>query len=161
MRNGVKIIPVSEPAQETDSAQAIVAAYQTAANQAAASGTRIRGLLFCNPHNPHGHVCTVEVLDALLRFCEEADIHFLSDEIYALSTFGRIDAQAAGEPNQRGGKGFASPSARFVSVLSRDLKKLGVDRSRIHILYSISKDFGCSGLRLVCKSEKPTPFLCG
>jgi aspartate/methionine/tyrosine aminotransferase len=149
LRNAVKIIPVREPTQRTDCAQTIVAAYQTAAKQAAASGTRIRGLLLCNPHNPHGHVCTAEVLDALLQFCEQADIHFLSDEIYALSTFGRVESQATGKRSQRGGETFTSPSAHFVSVLSRDLERLGVQASRVHILYSISKDLGCSGLRLV------------
>jgi gliotoxin/aspirochlorine biosynthesis aminotransferase len=159
LRNGVKVVPVSEPAQQADYAQSIVAAYQIAADEAAASGTRIRGLLFCNPHNPHGHVYTAEVLDALLQFCEQADIHFLSDEIYALSTFGRVDAHAAGEPTQRAGKGFTSPSAHFVSVLSRNLERLGVNASRVHMLYSISKDFGCSGLRLVRTSDNPAPSL--
>lgn len=47
-------------------------------------------------------------------------------------------------------RGFESPSTQFVSVLSRDLHELGVDGSRVHLLYSISKDFGCSGIRLVC-----------
>jgi aspartate/methionine/tyrosine aminotransferase len=100
------------------------------------------------------------VLDALLQFCQQADIHFLSDEIYALSTFGRADAQAIGEPTQRDAKSFTSPSAHFVSVLSRDLERLGVQASRVHILYSISKDLGCSGLRLVRASENPALCLC-
>jgi hypothetical protein len=90
----------------------------------------------------------------LLQFCEEADIHFLSDEIYALSTFGSLDAAQAG-PNRWGGKAFESPSDCFVSVLSRDLRGLGVDGARVHVLYSISKDLGCSGLRLVRPSIPP------
>jgi aspartate/methionine/tyrosine aminotransferase len=74
-------------------------------------------------------------------------MHFVSDEIYALSTFGD-----SGELSGRCKEVFDSPTTQFVSVLSRDLDALGVDRSRIHVLYSISKDFGCSGIRLVCES---------
>jgi aspartate/methionine/tyrosine aminotransferase len=98
----------------------------------------------CNPHNPHGHICPADIIDALLQYCEEADLHFISDEIYALSTFGHINPDTAGF-----GHSYESPTSQFVSVLSKDLDKLGVSGSRVHMLYSISKDIGSSGLRLV------------
>ncbi|KAL2759317.1 hypothetical protein ACRALDRAFT_2038215 [Sodiomyces alcalophilus JCM 7366] len=142
LRNGVHLIPVHVPFEETHSPRAVVAAYQTAAENAPCN---VRGILFCNPHNPYGHIAPVEVIDALLQYCEESDLHFVSDEIYALSTFGAID------PDERGrSKKFESPSTEFVSVLSRDLHKLGVNGSRVHLLYSISKDLGSSGIRLGC-----------
>lgn len=77
----------------------------------------------------------------------------MSDEIYALSTFGRVvlPSGCAGQ-----GEKFVSPDAKFVSVLARDLTELGVNGGRVHVVYSISKDFGCSGLRLVC-SLSPWP----
>ena len=141
LRNSVQLVLVHVPFNESHSAQAVVAAYR-----AAVEGTtcKVRGLLFCNPHNPHGHICPVEVIDALLQYCEEADVHFISDEIYALSTFGAMNEDFTGYSEI-----FKSPASQFVSVLSRDLQELGVDGSRVHLLYSISKDFGSSGLRFV------------
>ena len=141
LRNGVQLVLVHVPFDKAHSAEAVVAEYR-----AAVEGTRcrVRGLLFCNPHNPHGHICPVEVIDALLQYCEETDIHFVSDEIYALSTFGAIDEGSTGYSEV-----FKSPASQFVSVLSRDLQILGVNGSRVHLLYSISKDFGSSGLRFV------------
>lgn len=105
----------------------------------------MRGILFCNPHNPYGHICPAEAIDLLVQYAQEADLHFVSDEIYALSTFGD-----SGALPKRSKQVFDSPATQFVSVLSRDLDALGVDRTRIYVLYSISKDFGCSGIRLVC-----------
>lgn len=128
---------------EWQSPQTIVDAFRKAMENTI---HKVRGLLFCNPHNPWGHICTVEVIDALLVFCEQADLHFVSDEIYALSTFGRTTPS---QSHIGSGKRFLSPVTEFVSVLSRDLEKLRVDGRRVHLLYSISKDFGCSGLRFV------------
>nr|QSQ85918.1 aminotransferase [Preussia typharum] len=142
LRNGVKIIPVYVPTHDSASAQEVVAAYRAAAEQAACT---VRGILFCNPHNPSGHISNVEVIDALLQYSEQADLHFISDEIYALSTFGTLETakDAYGETSH-------SASTEFVSVLQRDLMALGVQAWRVHQIYSISKDFGSSGLRLGC-----------
>ncbi|KAF2092843.1 PLP-dependent transferase [Rhizodiscina lignyota] len=142
LRNGVRILPVHVPPHESGSPQAVVEAYRTVANEATCN---VRGILFCNPDNPHGHISTVQVIDALLQYCEQEDLHFVSDEIYALSTFGAIKEDYAGC-----GEVFESPASDFVSVLSRDLRKLGVNSSRVHLIYSISKDFGGSGMRLGC-----------
>lgn len=73
------------PLEETSSPRAVVAAYRAAAKSAPCA---VRGILFCNPHNPYGHIAPVGVIDAMLQYCEEADLHFVSDGIYALSTFG-------------------------------------------------------------------------
>ncbi|TWU74044.1 hypothetical protein ED733_002568 [Metarhizium rileyi] len=140
LRNGVKLIPVHVPFQDNQSADAVIQSYRTAAE---GFGSRVRGILFCSPHNPYGHIFPEHIIDALLQYCEEEDLHFVSDEIYALSTFGIIQPPASGL-----GSRFESPASHFVSVLSRDLEKLGVSGSRVHMLYSISKDMGSSGLRL-------------
>ncbi|ROT43791.1 PLP-dependent transferase [Sodiomyces alkalinus F11] len=119
LRNGARLIPVRVPFHETHSPRAVVTAYQTAADKASCN---VRGILFCNPHNPHGHITPVEVIDALLQYCEDADLHFVSDEIYALSTFGAINQDVTPGANTRSSESFESPSAEFVSVLLRDLR---------------------------------------
>lgn len=58
----------------------------------------------------------------------------ISDEIYAFTTFESHDHVEA---------------TSFESVLSLDLQVVGCDPGRVHVLWSVSKDFGCSGLRMV------------
>ncbi|KAL6695440.1 PLP-dependent transferase [Trichoderma pleuroticola] len=142
LRNSVQLIPVYVPFGQSQNASDIVQAYRSAAQKASC---KVRGILFCNPHNPHGHICPTEAMDGLLQYCQEANLHLISDEIYALSTFGD-----QGESSIRCKRVFKSPETEFTSVLSRNLDALGVERSRVHVLYSISKDFGCSGIRLGC-----------
>ncbi|KAM6483893.1 PLP-dependent transferase [Trichoderma sp. SZMC 28011] len=142
MRNSVQLIPVYVPFEQSQSASDIVQAYRSAAQEASC---KVRGILFCNPHNPHGHICPAEAIDGLLQYCQEADLHFISDEIYALSTFGD-----RGDVLVRCKGVYDSPETEFTSVLSRNLDVLCVERSRVHVIYSISKDFGCSGIRLGC-----------
>jgi aspartate/methionine/tyrosine aminotransferase len=88
----------------------------------------------CNPNNPLGRCYPKSVLAECLRFCQEKDIHLISDEIYALSVFDALDHTEA---------------APFESVLSLDLELVGCDLGRVHTIWSMSKDFGCSGLRMV------------
>ncbi|KAL7905942.1 PLP-dependent transferase [Trichoderma velutinum] len=142
LRNSVRLIPVYVPFGQSQCASDIVQAYRSAVQKASC---QVRGILFCNPHNPHGHICLTEAIDGLLQYCQEANLHFISDEIYALSTFGDRD-----ESSVRCKGAFHSPETEFVSVLSRDLDALCVERSKVHVLYSISKDLGCSGIRLGC-----------
>ncbi|KAK7178676.1 hypothetical protein PSPO01_15284 [Paraphaeosphaeria sporulosa] len=142
LRNSVRIIPVQVPFREVESAQGVVSAYRIAAQKATCN---IRGILFCNPHNPSGHISRPEVTDALLQYCEEEDLHFISDEVYALSTFGAFEGAA-----DKHGKIFRSSATNFVSVLQKHLQGLGVNPSRVHQVYSFSKDFGSSGVRLGC-----------
>lgn len=147
LRNSVQLIPVYVSPEQPHSARDVVQAYRDAADK---STCKVRGILFCNPHNPYGHICPTEAIDGLLQYCQEVDLHFVSDEIYALSTFGDLETSSEESKNV-----YHSPETQFVSVLSRDLSILGVERSRVHVLYSISKDFGCSGMRLVCQVFLP------
>ena len=126
-------VPVHvQPTDRSSQADSFIAAYQKALTS---SKHRVKAVLFCNPHNPRGDLYPREHIEALLQFCETHDLHLISDEIYALSTF-----NDGGLANGRG----------FVSVLQCDLKKLRVNPARVHMVYSISKDLGSSGLRLVC-----------
>jgi gliotoxin/aspirochlorine biosynthesis aminotransferase len=94
----------------------------------------IKGLLMTNPHNPFGRCYPRTVIEQCLKFCQEHQIHYISDEVYGLS-------------------GFSHPTFKdpipFTSVLSVDAAALGCDPWRVHVVWSISKDFGSSGLRMV------------
>ncbi len=106
------------------------------------SPKRIRALVLTNPQNPFGQCYPVDVLEACVRFCQDRNIHFISDEVYALSCFDDDDEADTGLPP-------------FVSALHLDLDRLGVDRARVHVVWSTSKDFGSSGFRMVCLAVLP------
>lgn len=81
-----------------------------------------------------------------MEFCQERGLHLISDEIYALS----------------GLSGVPDKTPRFVSALSltEPLVPEGavkVDPSRVHVVWSASKLFGLSGLRVV-RQTSPLSF---
>jgi gliotoxin/aspirochlorine biosynthesis aminotransferase len=76
----------------------------------------------------------------VLKFCDKHKIHFISDEIYAMSSFPSPDI-----PNP----------VPFVSALQLDVQGMGCDISRLHTIWSISKDLGSSGLRVVSSFNIP------
>ena len=91
----------------------------------------IRALLLTHPDNPTGLMYTHEELKALIAWSEQAGIHLLADEVYALSTFGD-------EP-------FTS-----AATARPDLPP------HLHLIWAFSKDFAASGLRagvLISKNE--------
>ena len=94
----------------------------------------IKGLLLSNPNNPLGQCYPTSVLEGCIQFCQRHKIHFVSDEIYATTSYKCPDLQ--------------NPTP-FVSVLSLNLAALGCDPSRVHAFWSTSKDFGQSGIRMV------------
>ncbi|KAH8703005.1 pyridoxal phosphate-dependent transferase [Phaeosphaeriaceae sp. PMI808] len=107
-----------------------------ALTQALKNSTRpVRALVLTNPHNPFGQMYSKEVLEACVEFCQRYNIHYISDEVYALSTL------------PKSGVEYTVP---FVSALSLDLEALGCDTSRVHTIWSTSKDFGSSGIRMGC-----------
>lgn len=95
----------------------------------------VKALMVTNPHNPLGVAYPQEVLEACLHFCKKQGLHFISDEVYALSVFDCPDLR---HPRP------------FVSVLSLDLDEIGAEKDRVHVVWSTSKDFGQSGFRMVC-----------
>ena len=82
----------------------------------------VRALLFTTPNNPLGTVYTAQEVEAVARWAEDARIHVVFDEIYALSVFG---------------------DRKFTSC-ARVLPSLG---DSVHVVWAFSKDFGASGLR--------------
>jgi aspartate/methionine/tyrosine aminotransferase len=106
--------------------------FATYLQESEARGTKIQAVLLCNPQNPYGRCYPLEVLAEYCRFCEKHDLHLISDEIYALSTFSSQDV-----PNPE----------PFRSIISLDLDSFGVTESRIHMIYGMSKDFDANGFR--------------
>ncbi|GJN90305.1 hypothetical protein Rhopal_003314-T1 [Rhodotorula paludigena] len=127
-RNGVEVVGVDVPEGKENSIEALEA-FERTLEECKARGKRIRALVVCNPHNPLGFCYSREVLVEHCRFAEKHNLHLISDEIYALSTFGS--------------------HSRFTSLLSLDpLAEAGCSPSRLHVVYGASKDFGCNGLRI-------------
>ncbi|KAL8718642.1 MAG: hypothetical protein Q9225_004239 [Loekoesia sp. 1 TL-2023] len=74
---------------------------------------------------------TKDTLKAYMQFCQKYHIHFISDEVYAMSIY-----STPGNAN----------AVPFTSALSIDTTGV-IDPSLVHILYGMSKDFSCNGLR--------------
>lgn len=152
LRNNNRLVEVDRPDSFADT-EVIIKHYEDAIAKA---GIPVRGIIICNPHNPTGHVYPKSYMEAVLKFAEKHNIHFISDEIYGLTTWGgpkkgnharEIEAGDASKPKPNADI-IDSPETNFTSVLSMDLAKLGVNPARVHLVYGISKDLGASGLRL-------------
>ncbi|KAK8108341.1 uncharacterized protein PG998_010354 [Apiospora kogelbergensis] len=139
LRNNNQLVEVQRPKEFTDKA-AIIRHYEEALESAR---YRVRGIMVCNPHNPYGHIYPNSYMEAVLQFCEKHDIHYISDEIYGLTTWGHSNHGCTESKDI-----IESPEKKFTSVLSLDLKELKINPARVHVVYSISKDLGSSGLRL-------------
>ena len=136
LRTGAKVIPVSFGDADPLSYDA-VEIYEQAFIAARRDGQRIAGLVLCNPHNPLGRCYSPGVLFQLMRLCEKYDAHFVSDEIYALSVWeNSVDVD-----------GSSPTKMPFDSCLAINTGDV-IDRSRIHAVWGMSKDFGANGLRL-------------
>ena len=94
----------------------------------------VRGVLLTNPNNPLAQCYPREVIEGCIKFCEKHDIHFVSSEVYGLTSFKSPDL---------------TEQIPFLSALSIDVRGLGCDPSRVHVVWSTSKDFGSSGVRMV------------
>ncbi|KAI0517010.1 1-aminocyclopropane-1-carboxylate synthase 7 [Xylaria bambusicola] len=132
VRSGVKPIFVQLENLDDAISPKIILALEDALHKSIAP---IKGLLLANPNNPLGTCYPEEVLKSIIRFCHEKKIHLISDEIYAMSGFENPD-----HPDP----------VPFVSLLQIDVKGMGCDLSRMHAVWSTSKDLGSSGLRVGC-----------
>lgn len=143
LRNNVHLVLV-----HVSKGTSMIEAYEQALSKAPC---KIRAILCCNPHNPRGQLYSSESIKALLQFCQAHDLHFISDEIYALSTFGASTDHSQCQDDSWGDLVVEPLTSTFTSVLQLDLSKAGVDvdMHRIHVITSVSKDFGSSGLRMV------------
>lgn len=131
VRSSVKIVAVETGNLQSTFTMDLISAMERAIDE---SDCPIKGIILTNPHNPLGQCYPEALLEECMRFCHKHGIHFITDEVYALSTFQTTDL---------------TESVPFTSALSINVERLGCDRSKVHTVWSMSKDFGVSGFRLV------------
>ena len=109
-------------------------AIKDAIKDASGKKKKVAGLVLCHPHNPLGRCYPRHVIVELMKLCQRYEIHFISDEIYALSTWeNKIDK--------------SPPPVPFESALSINTDGI-IDGHRVHVIWGMSKDFGANGIRV-------------
>lgn len=141
--NGIVTVAVPVPVAELQTL-AELDYLERSLQESKTKGTVIKAVILCNPHNPLGRCYPPEAIEAYFQFCEKHNLHLISDEIYALSLFPSSDV-----PNPE----------PFVSTLSYDLEAMGVNPSRLHVLYGMSKDFNANGFRAGVIVSQYNPLL--
>lgn len=133
VRTGAVALPVQVPLESFFDVTSI--RYHEEA--LAAAKVPVKAILICNPHNPLGKNYPRETLEAMLDFCSSRNLHLISDEVYALSQHTHGDNPTS--------------DAGFISALSLDTTRHR--KGLVHVLYSLSKDFGCNGVRIVSSTS--------
>ncbi|KAL5356102.1 pyridoxal phosphate-dependent transferase [Aspergillus floccosus] len=134
MRPGSKVVPVNFGECDPFSLEAVDKYEEALVEFQERTGSKVKAVMLCHPHNPLGRCYPRDVLVKLMRLCQKYRIHLISDEIYALSVWeNTVDD--------------FPPAVPFESVLSIDLTGI-IDRQLVHVLWGMSKDFGANGFRL-------------
>ncbi|KAL0410544.1 UNVERIFIED_CONTAM: 1-aminocyclopropane-1-carboxylate synthase 7 [Sesamum latifolium] len=124
-RTGVNIVPVH--CDSSNNFEITRQALESAYKEAESKNMRVRGVLITNPSNPLGATIKRTVLEQVLEFATNKNIHLVSDEIYSGSAFS---------------------SGEFVSIAEILEARNYKDAERVHIVYSLSKDLGLPGFRV-------------
>lgn len=144
LRFGNDLLTVDFDDQDPLSKKA-VQKYEAAILAAKERRQRVAGLFLCQPHNPLGRCYSRETMIELMRLCNKYKIHFISDEIYALSVFeNTVDTQVPVNP--------------FTSALAIDTADI-IDPALVHVIWGVSKDFGANGIRFGCIVSQRNPVL--
>jgi aspartate/methionine/tyrosine aminotransferase len=160
--------------------ESLVPALETALESCVNQG-RAKALLVTNAHNPFAQCYPERVLREAMEWCAEKGMHYISDEVYALSDFSRtgpaVHINGNGDvgshevltppsdgtttPDAGLGDGTSEPkpqpddSACFISALS-----INLDANKtppVSVIWSTSKDLGSSGLRVGVHVLRPPP----
>jgi aspartate/methionine/tyrosine aminotransferase len=140
----VNIISAETPTLSESMTVSVIGALETAF-AAAEDPTKIKALIMSNPDSPFFKCWNPDLLRACLDFWHSHNLHYISDEVFANTVFDESDTQ-------------------FISALSlidhgenmmiqgEAIQKSKIAPSFVHVIWSASKDFGCSGVRLVCSN---------
>ncbi|KAL9396452.1 hypothetical protein Peur_010705 [Populus x canadensis] len=127
-RTEVEIVPIH--CSSSNDFQITMPALEKSYQEAQRLDLKVKGVLITNPSNPLGTAMTRDELNHLISFCMAKNIHIVSDEIYS-------------------GTVFDCP--KFISItealMDRQLENTDI-WSRIHVVYSLSKDLGLPGFRV-------------
>ncbi|OOO14051.1 aminotransferase class I and II [Aspergillus oryzae] len=140
LHSGVRPVGVVVPSLEDSFGPALLSALEESYEKASCP---IRALVLANPHNPLGRPYSRLILEQCMAFCQRRNIHLVSDEAFAFSSFTSPD--------------FTNPEP-FISCLSIDPSRVGCDPQRIHVVWSMSKDLSASGVRLGCVITRNRPL---
>ena len=142
LRVDSKLIPV--PCYGADPfGLAMIDQYEKTLLEARKTGQRVKGVILCTPHNPMGRCYSKEVIIELMKLCAKYNLHLISDEVYALSTWENdIDTKPATVP--------------FTSCLSVDTTGI-ISQSQVHVVWGVSKDFGSNGIRMGAVISRANP----
>ncbi|KAJ1977421.1 hypothetical protein H4R34_003585 [Dimargaris verticillata] len=156
MRAKAQLIPVPMTVDQMLNPAEHVRCLAQAYTDAITNGIAVRAMIVCTPHNPLGVSYSRPLMEAILHFASERNLHVLSDEIYALSTFNNefkalghsvadVRAHEALAPHNRT---VSSENHTFCSVLSLPNLADLIDPSLVHVIHGVSKDFCMNGMRV-------------
>ncbi|KAI1352260.1 pyridoxal phosphate-dependent transferase [Xylaria sp. FL0043] len=148
-RNGVKLRRVYEKSADigvTPPEKLLTCSLVSAltdAYESSADPSRVKALVITNAHNPYGRYYPESVIHEAMLWCGARGIHYVSDEVYALS---ELTAP----------KGETNPL--FVSALAVRFKEEEYDRvPEASVIWGTSKDLCSSGLRVGVYVHRPAP----
>lgn len=156
LRTGVKLLPIHAPSADIgltrpeDLLKGSLVPYLTAAYQSSADPSRVKALVVTNPHNPYGRFYPESVIREAMKWCAERKIHYVSDEVYALSQLAAPDehpGHGTAHGHRRGQHGHRE--VPFISALA--VRFDGNDEAKvpeISVVWGTSKDLGSSGFRV-------------
>ncbi|XP_060971184.1 1-aminocyclopropane-1-carboxylate synthase 9-like [Cannabis sativa] len=132
-RTGVEIVPIH--CSSSNDFKITSSSLEQAYNQAQKLDLKVKGILITNPSNPLGTTLTRPELELLLDFALAKGVHIVSDEIYSGTVFDESNFTSIAEVvNDR--------TQEVNDDTSSSLK------TRVHIVYSLSKDLGIPGFRV-------------
>lgn len=129
---------------------------------ACAEPDRLKALVVTNPHNPFGTCYPEQVIREAMLWCRSKGLHYVSDEVYALSNFGDLGGEVVGDVQANARRPVPFVSALSVDLSNEETRGGAGDSAQpagaapISVVWSTSKDLGSSGLRLGVYVRRPS-----